>query len=343
MKIELLKAVKSLKFNYRRLQDVLTRKPPWNVLFFGTDEFSVYSLKALYNEYNHGTVLRKLEIVTTTKGKPNPVRQYAEEQKLLLHSWPVEVPDSSFDIGLVVSFGHLIPEVVINQFPLGMLNVHASLLPRWRGAAPIIYALANGDTETGVTIMRIRPKQFDIGEILAQSKIPVGSDMKMPELYAELGDLGARVLVDCLRSLPEKLAKARPQSSEGVTLAPKVTSEFAVIHWESMTSREVYNRERALTSLFPLTTSWHGIPVKLIGVTDFSEIGVSDVDGALLKPGFVKYDRERKVLMVVCANRTWVGVGKVGVYGRKAMRAVDFDNGYIKKVAVHNRYFNSSF
>lgn len=99
----------------------------------------------------------------------------------------------------------------------GMLNVHASLLPRWRGAAPIIYALANGDTETGVTVMQIKPKKFDIGEILMQRKVSISDNMTMPELHNTLGQLGAKCLVETIKNLEDYLLNCKPQSSKGVT------------------------------------------------------------------------------------------------------------------------------
>lgn len=97
------------------------------------------------------------------------------------------------------------------------MNVHGSLLPRWRGAAPISYAIASGDTETGVTVMRIKPKQFDIGEIVMQSKVQIQSNMRRLELHDTLGELGASCLVTALRNLPETLMQAQPQSNIGVT------------------------------------------------------------------------------------------------------------------------------
>lgn len=99
-----------------------------------------------------------------------------------------------------------------------MLNVHASLLPRWRGAAPIVHALASGDTKTGVTIMRIRPHKFDVGEIVKQAEIEISEDMQMPELYDKLAQLGSNVLVDVVKSLPHILTTAKVQREEGVTL-----------------------------------------------------------------------------------------------------------------------------
>lgn len=97
------------------------------------------------------------------------------------------------------------------------MNVHASLLPRWRGAAPIIYALAKGDSKTGVTIMRIRPKIFDIGDIVVQESLPIHPLTKMRELYDKLGVLGANNLIKVLERLPEYLDQATPQPAEGVT------------------------------------------------------------------------------------------------------------------------------
>lgn len=99
----------------------------------------------------------------------------------------------------------------------GILNVHASLLPRWRGAAPIVYALAKGDTETGVTIMRIKPNHYDVGEIVMQNKIQIEPHIKMPELYQTLCEMGALSLVSTLKELPEALEKAKPQSNVGIT------------------------------------------------------------------------------------------------------------------------------
>lgn len=97
------------------------------------------------------------------------------------------------------------------------MNIHPSLLPRWRGAAPIIHALANGDQETGVTIMRINPEKFDVGGIVVQYKIEIKPNIKMPELHQILGNIGASCLVSTLTQLPEALQKTQPQPNSGVT------------------------------------------------------------------------------------------------------------------------------
>lgn len=134
--------------------------PSPKVLFFGTDNFSLPSLQKLHeNNVDIG-------VVTSFKSPANCVRSYAESQKLCLHRWPITAEHCApYELGVVVSFGHLIPLHIINAFPSGMINVHASLLPRWRGAAPIIYAIMKGDKKTGVSIMKIEPHRFDIGAV----------------------------------------------------------------------------------------------------------------------------------------------------------------------------------
>lgn len=102
-----------------------------------------------------------------------------------------------------------------------MINIHASLLPRWRGAAPIIYAIANGDNVTGVTIMKIKADKFDVGEILMQKQINLDDTITQPELYKTLSELGANALLECLNDLPKTLANCKEQPQEGITLGKK--------------------------------------------------------------------------------------------------------------------------
>lgn len=104
-----------------------------------------------------------------------------------------------------------------------MLNVHASLLPKWRGAAPIVHAIANGDTKTGVTIMRIKPRRFDVGEIVQQAETEISDDMQMPELYEKLARLGSQILLEVIKSLPEALETAKEQNGKEATLGIFVT------------------------------------------------------------------------------------------------------------------------
>jgi methionyl-tRNA formyltransferase len=141
--------------------------------------------------------------VTSYKATVNPVRDYAASENLRLHKWtPNFAPPENFNLGLVVSFGHLLPRKLIESFGLGMLNIHASLLPNLRGASPIIHAIKHGHKETGVSLMKIKADKFDIGEILAQRSVEIGERVRMPELHDQLAEIGASLLVDCLYDLP---------------------------------------------------------------------------------------------------------------------------------------------
>uniref|UniRef100_A0A8C5S8X6 methionyl-tRNA formyltransferase n=1 Tax=Laticauda laticaudata TaxID=8630 RepID=A0A8C5S8X6_LATLA len=156
-------------------------KPPWRVLFFGTDHFSAEILRALqaarwvFRGEEPDQIVDHLEVVTLppSHSKVLPVKKYAEQLQLPIHIWPDVGAWENFDVGVVASFGRLLSEDLIQKFPYGMLNVHPSYLPRWRGPAPIIHTVLHGDTVTGVTVMQIRPKRFDVGPIIKQEEFAV--------------------------------------------------------------------------------------------------------------------------------------------------------------------------
>ncbi|EZA61911.1 Methionyl-tRNA formyltransferase, mitochondrial [Ooceraea biroi] len=309
---------------------------PWNVLFFGTDNFSVESLRSLYDEYR-AKKLRRLEVVSVYKEKKNAVVRYAEEKGIIVNRWPLERTLEDFHIGIVVSFGHLIPSNIINSFPLGMLNVHASLLPRWRGAAPIIYSLINGDTQTGITIMRIMPKKFDIGDIVTQERLDIHADETLPELHAKLARMGANVLLDVIGKLPQVLSSARPQETAGITYAPKITSKISLVKWSSMTARNVYDLHRGLLGLYPLTTRFKNKTIKLFDVRQAPEPARATNPESEVA-GLVRFDRKNKVLIVTCKGPSWISIEKVVLAGHSAMDATDFRNGFMQGEMKENRF-----
>ncbi|XP_044756525.1 methionyl-tRNA formyltransferase, mitochondrial [Coccinella septempunctata] len=309
-------------------------KPPWKILFFGADNFSLFSLSALLNEYRKGETINKLEVCTSVKKIKNDVYKFAEKENLRIRQWPPDLSQNEFDTGLVVSFGHLIPRNVIERFPLGMINVHASLLPQWRGAAPIIYCLANGENVTGISVMKIEPLKFDVGKILSQNSFNIPDDMYMPELSNALGALGAKELINCLKDLPNRLINAKPQSENGISYAPKVNPSFAQIDWKNMTSIKIFNLERALRGFLPLTSTWKGEIVKFFNVHKCQDGSVIQI-----KPGFIIYDDELRVLKVCCADNKYVTIEKVQIFQKKVMSAKDFNNGYLKKTPLEKRYF----
>ncbi|XP_027997730.2 methionyl-tRNA formyltransferase, mitochondrial isoform X4 [Eptesicus fuscus] len=256
-------------------------KPPWRVLFFGTDQFSREALRALHaaRENKEEELIEKLEVVTVPSPSPKglPVKQYAVQAQLPVYEWP-DVGSGEYDVGVVASFGRLLSEALILRFPYGILNVHPSCLPRWRGPAPIIHTVLHGDTITGVTIMQIRPKRFDVGPVLKQETIPVPPRSTAKELEVVLSRLGASMLISVLKNLPESLNNGRQQPTEGVTYAPKISARTSCIKWEEQTSEEIFRLHRAIGNIIPLQTLWMDNTIKLL---DLVEVNSSVLTGWL--------------------------------------------------------------
>ncbi|KAM7423477.1 hypothetical protein PAMA_000025 [Pampus argenteus] len=308
--------------------------PPWRILFFGSDQFAVESLKHLTSNRNScGGVVESLEVVTSSGDMP--VKRFARQNQLPLHSWPLGDLHKQFDVGVVVSFGCLLHENVINKFPYGILNVHPSLLPRWRGPAPIFHTIMHGDTVTGVTIMQIHPHRFDVGPILSQELHQVPENCTADELRAVLATKGACLLIDTLRMLPERVANKTAQSQTGVTFAPKITTSMSWIVWEEQTCDQIDCLYRAIGSKIPLRTIWMDSTVKLLDFVGRCHISLSDQTRKLV-PGSLSYQEESNTMAVLCKDG-WVGFKTMVL--KKRLTATDFYNGYLhqalKKVTPH--------
>ncbi|XP_053321542.1 methionyl-tRNA formyltransferase, mitochondrial [Spea bombifrons] len=301
-------------------------RPPWNVLFFGTDDFALESLKGLNKFRTQEPVVGRLEVVTLPSSLPKglPVRNYAADQGIPVHEWPSTGCCDQFDIGVVASFGRLLSEDLILKFPYGILNVHPSCLPRWRGPAPIIHTVLNGDENTAVTIMQIRPKRFDVGPIVMQQMYPVPPKCTAKELEAMLAGYGSEMLISVLKNLPQSLKWSREQPKEGVTFAPKVTPAMGCVRWEEQGVEEIMRLERAIGFVVPLQTVWMGSPVKLLNFVEPPDsLNVLETVGV---PGSVRYLRGPEILVVRCKDG-WVGVRTVVL--KKKLSAKDFYNGYL--------------
>ncbi|XP_046393963.1 methionyl-tRNA formyltransferase, mitochondrial isoform X1 [Ischnura elegans] len=306
------------------------------VLFFGTDNFAVENLKILNDELKYGNLFKSLDVVTSSKVRNCVVSKYSQLSGLKTLDWPLQSCPEGYDIGLVASFGHLIPEKIINSFPLGMLNVHASLLPRWRGAAPIVHAIMSGDRKTGVSIMRIMPKRFDIGDILAQYHIDIGPHDTNCDVSNKLAVAGGRLLVTCLKDLENYSANAQPQGDVGITYAPKIQPSLGHVSWQDKNAESLYNLWRALFGIFHITTFWHGTQVRLMEAQKFEREEMSIAD----KPGKIIFSKTSRMILVVCAGGGKVGFRKIGVAGKKPMSAEDFYNGYMSKRSPEDWYFH---
>jgi methionyl-tRNA formyltransferase len=211
------------------------------VVFWGTPEFAAPALRALMGEGFEvvGVVTqpdkpqgRSREII------PSPVKQIALEEELALFQ-PKNAKDPELheqlsklepDISVVVAYGHILPQSIIDLPRMGTLNIHASLLPALRGAAPIQAAIRQGDTETGVTVMRV-VKALDAGPMILQAEVPILEDETYGELQVRLSELGALTLIEALTLISIGEARETPQDDSRASFAPKISRESARINW----------------------------------------------------------------------------------------------------------------
>jgi len=244
------------------------------VVFMGSPEFALPTLAMLAENYTVVSVLTQPD-KPAGRGKcltPPPVKQWAQE-----HGLPVLQPRTLRDIAIqsqlanlkpeviiVAAFGLLLPQPVLDLPPHGCINVHASLLPRYRGAAPIPAAILNGDRETGVTLMRM-DIGLDSGPLIAQASLPIHSDDTTGTLTKRLADLGARLLA---QTLPRWLAGEiipQPQDETQASFAPKFTKEDGRLDW-SQPAVELERRVRAFSPWPGAFTIWNGKLLKIISV-----------------------------------------------------------------------------
>lgn len=245
------------------------------VLFWGTPEFAAPALRALVGEGFDvvGVVTQPDRAQKRSRSTlvPSPVKRIAVEEGI-----PVLQPErprgDAFlgelrvlapDISIVVAYGHILPQDVIDLPSLGTLNIHASLLPRWRGAAPIQAAIRSGATETGVTIMRM-VQALDAGPIILQAPTPIAEDETYGELQLRLSELGALALVESLALISIGEASETAQDEALATYAPKVEREQARVDWGA-TSDDVARLIRAYDPRPAAFTTTGGSDVKLFG------------------------------------------------------------------------------
>lgn len=211
------------------------------VIFAGTPEFSTGALQALLDaKYNVIAVYTQPD---RPKGRGNkltksPVKELAEANNIPVYQ-PVslrkeaaqaELQALNADVMVVVAYGLILPEAVLNAPKKGCINIHGSLLPRWRGAAPIQRAIEAGDIETGIAIMQM-DKGLDTGAVWSEGKITITETMNSGELFVALKQIGSDLLIETLPTILEGKSQPIPQPEEGVTYAEKLTKEEARINW----------------------------------------------------------------------------------------------------------------
>ncbi len=245
------------------------------LVFFGTPEFAVPSLRALGEEgFDVAAVVTQPD---RPKGRhrteliPSPVKVQALEEKLPVLQ-PVRPNERDFlnqlrelapDLGIVVGYGHILKPTLLEVPALGLINVHASLLPKFRGAAPIEHAILNGADETGVSIMQL-DAGMDTGPVYLRVTTPIAPDENAGELTTRLAELGALALIEALSLIASGAADSEPQDESAASYAPKLTIEMAKIDWTD-SAQTISRQVRALDPRVGARTSHRGRMVKLFG------------------------------------------------------------------------------
>jgi len=247
------------------------------VVFFGTPEFAVASLKALLRERISvvGVVTQpdKPQGRSRTTLVPPSVKVVAQAEGLPVLQPTRPVGDLFLaalrrlepDLGVVVAYGHILRREVLELPPRGLINVHASILPRYRGAAPIQHAILQGERETGISIMRME-EGLDTGPVLHRVTTPITDDETAGTLSRRLAGLGAGALVEAISLIGAGLERAQPQDDAAATYAPKISRELARLDW----SRDPQTLERQVRAFDPAPGAWTSLdsaPVKLFGAT----------------------------------------------------------------------------
>jgi len=305
---------------------------PLNLVFAGTPRFAVPTLEALMDAGH------RLSLVVTPPDKPrgrgmalaaSPVKQCALDRSL-----PVVQPEKikrnpefqstltalAPDAIIVVGYGRIIPQWMIDLPRLGNLNLHASLLPKYRGAAPVQWAIAEGEAVTGVTIMRI-DAGLDTGDILTQRELPIAADDTAETLAPSLAAMGAALMVETLRNLAEKKIHPIPQDHARATLAPILTREDGRIDFHR-TATQIRNRLRGFQ---PWPGAFTTFRAKSLHLWSAKVVPRESVPENLGSGELAVADG---VLFVGCGESTALELLELQLEGKKHMTARDLVNGY---------------
>ncbi|HXN21540.1 MAG TPA: methionyl-tRNA formyltransferase [Candidatus Dormibacteraeota bacterium] len=297
------------------------------IVFCGTPEFAVPALRHLLSQPEH-----RIEAVVTQPDRPrgrggnlapSPVKQVALEAGLPVFQPQKSRSDEAYqffqrvapDVVVIVAYGQIIPARLLAIPRFGWINLHASLLPKYRGAAPINWAIASGETRTGLTTMRI-DAGLDTGDMLLQVELPIGSDETAPELAVRMAETGAPLVAETLRKLEHGELSPKPQDHAQASLAPILKKEDGRIDW-LLSAEQIYARIRGFAPWPGAFTTFRGQLCHLWGRP-------GTIERTPEGPGTVMEHDQR---LVVQCGRNFLELESVQLEGRKRIAARDFANG----------------
>lgn len=309
------------------------KAPQVSVVFMGTPEFAATALRALIAERYHIVgVVTQPDRKTGRKQElsASPVKTIAVEEKLPLLQ-PEKLDSETIatlrawkpDVIVVAAYGRILPESVLSLPGFGCINIHASLLPRWRGASPVANALIAGDEETGVTLMEL-DRGMDTGAIILAEKTPIGPDERAPELLDRLAVLGAKLLVETLPRWIKRTIPALPQPEDGVTLCQLIDREDGHIFWTT-DAPAIYNRYRGLYPWPGLFTYWRRGEDDVVRIK-LHEISLQKTMPAIVQPAGSVVEIGEKIGIVTGSGVIFPLV--VQLEGKEALSMSEFIKGY---------------
>lgn len=302
---------------------------PLRIVFCGTPVFALPSLHCLIGQPDF-----KIEAVITQPDRPrgrghevssSPVKDAALDAGIAVYQ-PEKIRSESAhdffrrlmpDAVVIIAYGQIIPQTLLDIPPLGWINLHASLLPKYRGAAPINWAIVNGETRTGVTTMQVEAG-LDTGPILLQQETEIAADETAPQLASRLAEIGAPLVAETLLRLSRREITPQRQDSSQATLAPILKKEDGRIDW-SQPAHAIYNRIRGLQPWPGAFTTFRDKSCQIWG-TPTADVQVSTSPGSLILGA-------SSDLSVACGNGTALRLEFVQLEGRKRISAREFLSG----------------
>lgn len=291
------------------------------IIFMGTPAFAIPALKALLGSAHEVIAVYTQPPRPAGRGQKlqaSPVQQLAEERGIpVFHPVSLKSADEQqkfaalgAEMAVVAAYGLLLPEAILNAPARGCINIHPSLLPRWRGAAPIQRPIIAGDTETGICIMQM-DKGLDTGDVWLRETMPLPANATAGAMHDLLAERSAELLLQAIEGIEKNMLTRTPQSDEGVTYANKITKEEAQIDW-TLSARTLHNHIRGLSAY----TLLNGEIFKILQAEIVVDSGTHGAAGTVISDDFI----------IACGEGS-LRVLRVQKAGKQAMSAEDFLRG----------------
>ena len=313
---------------------------PTKLIFFGTPEFAVPALEKLNSKYQISAIVtqpdrpsgRGLEL------KPSPVKEFAikysikclQPQSLKSEKNTVELDKiiKEADAVICVAYGNIIPERYLNLFPSGIINIHPSLLPRWRGAAPLQWSIFSGDKTTGVSLMKL-DQGLDTGDVFLIKPYQIKKDETLATLHDSLAELGSQILLDSIEDILSGKILAEAQSKDAACYAEKWEKENAKINWNDSS----LITERRVRASNPIPGAFCLLDGQIVKI--FSALTIGNMGFKSAEPGEIVAINKAE-LIVSCGESTYLAIKEMQLSGKKRLNVTEILKG--KSFAVGQKF-----